>query len=134
MKLLVCIVTLMILGCEYHQDKLMIKNTTSSDICFETLIKTSSGKYIQVSAGDKIHSNSSVNPITRTDIADELNSKSFDKILYLVFFDCTQNDYVNHNIDSLVIQKLFFVKKYNAKQLDSANWHVTYTGNNNLHF
>lgn len=127
-KYFLLINTFFIISCHYTDDKLIIKNNSQNEICYETLIK-SKKKYDQISGGGKIKINGSESPSVRSSISKEINENSSNKILYIVYYNFEDLQFVNNNLNTIVNNKKFKVDKYSLKELDSMNWVVSYPRN-----
>jgi len=118
---------ILISGCEYGKEKLAIQNNSNNDICYQTLILRKGSKaFYQVSAGGEIKANGLDHPVVRRPISNEIDEYSSNKILYIIFYRCTDQEYVYQNIGSVVYNKKYATKKYFIKDLDSLNWLIKY--------
>ncbi len=125
MRCLVFIVAFFVVGCHYRQDRLLIQNDAGEKICCEILIKNkSSSVYYEVAANLEIETNKSAHPISRSSISAELKNNSADSILYIIFHNCDDREYIFNNIDSIVFDKRFNVSKYSHSKLDSLSWRI----------
>lgn len=130
-------VIFILVSCGYSKDKLVIKNTTNEDICYDLLAKdVSKSVYYQVSTGGKIKKFTSESPIIHTtirSISDEIKDETNDGNLYILFHNEDIQDYVysnmHNNMDNLIHNKNIKSHKYSVKELDSLNWIITYDGN-----
>jgi len=118
---------ILIFSCEYGKGKLAIQNYSNNDICYQTLILRKGSKvFYQVSAGGEIKVNGLDHPIVRRPLSNEIDEYSSDKILYIVFYRCSEQEFVYQNIGSIVYNKDYVTKKYFMKDLDSLNWLIKY--------
>lgn len=113
-------------GCHYHHDKLAVHNYSDREICYETLAKVKKGIYYQVSAGGKVGVNYSDSPLTRGTVEEAFDQEN-DGFLYIVFYEEKYQDFVFANINKIVDDSRFNVKKYSKSELDRINWNVEFT-------
>ncbi|MEI7510418.1 MAG: hypothetical protein WCJ62_13260 [Flavobacterium sp.] len=121
------ILILTLTGCGYTTDKLIIKNNSDKNVCYETLITNNEG-YYQASAGGEVVSKKTNSPTTRGAIWYQMEKESSDKILYVVYYDSIDREYVYKNIKTIVNDGKFKVNKYSLKELDSLKWVIIYDG------
>ena len=127
MKYSILIIFFFITGCQYKPDKLLIRNGTKKEICSEILIKNKiDDKYKAVAANLVILPHHSGHPTRKYSILFELQNNSADSILYIVFHNYSDRDYVFKNIDNSVFDKRFKLKKFSIIALDNLNWTVNY--------
>ena len=130
MKRLFFLLLLMLLGCSYHKDKLIIKNDSTKDICYEIFIKTKNDNgnfvYKTVSAPQEFNVLNESSPIVRNYLSDEMDEFSCDSILYLYIYDKVDKENFYKNMDRIIYSKNAKFYKYSKKQLDSMNWIISY--------
>lgn len=127
-KYFILIFSFIFYGCHYHNDELIVKNSTKERIGYETLAKNQEGIYYQVSAGGEIDGNDSDSPLTRGSIKYDVFKENNDDFLYIVFYDLKFKDYIYENINKIAIDNRFYVKKYSESELKKSNWIVEYKG------
>ncbi|MEY2692208.1 MAG: hypothetical protein RIT03_598 [Bacteroidota bacterium] len=129
MKKITALISIFILtSCHYSKDKLVIKNNSKLIICYETLIKNRTA-YYQISGGGKIKSFSFDSPPVRgnsNSIKYALENESIDKILYVVYYDLKDLEYVNKNLNTIISNKNFQTDTYTLKELNSLNWEINF--------
>jgi hypothetical protein len=120
-----------ITGCEYHSDRLKIQNQSKCPICYVILIygKTSKSFY-EATAGGEVKPFSYTSPIVRRgdEISYQLDRTSFDKKLYIIFYDPSYRSYVMRNIRTIVFDKKYTKVAFNITELDSLGWVIKYNG------
>jgi hypothetical protein len=125
---LLLILGLTTLSCGYNNDKLKIYNKSNSSICYETLIKDREGEYFQASAGDCIDLGKNSSPPLIGSIEYNMEQSSIDKVLYIVYYNRQDQEYVYKNIKTIVHNKKFKTDKYTLETLSRRNWKVIYDG------
>jgi hypothetical protein len=114
-------------SCNYREDKLTIQNNSNKDICCETLIRgIKDSAFYPVSAGIEISPNSGRHPLVRNGILNEMKDQSLDKVLYLVYYNCNDKEFVYKNFKNIIFNKKYLVHQYSINKLDSLNWVVKY--------
>jgi hypothetical protein len=130
MKRLFFLILFVFLGCSYHKDKLIIKNDSKEDICYEIFIKTKNdnGNFVYkiVSAPQEFNVLNESSPIVRNYLSDEMDEFSCDSILYLYIYDKVDKENFYKNMDSIIYSKNAKFYKYSKKELDSMNWIISY--------
>jgi hypothetical protein len=126
-KIFVLSLFLVFIACDYSKDKLRIINNSKEDVHYETLIKNKENYvFYQISAGGEININDTSSPLVRTPIIDLINENSVDSILYIVFYNKIDQQYVYKNINRIIFDKKYITYKYSKKELDNMNWIVSY--------
>jgi hypothetical protein len=55
-----------------------------------------------------------------------LENESIDKILYVVYYDLKDLEYVNKNLNTIISNKNFQTDTYTLKELNSLNWEINF--------
>ena len=122
------VLSLTILSCGYNNDKLKIYNKSNGPICYETLIKDAEGTYFQVSSGDCIDMGKISSPPLIGSIEYKMEQSSIDKILYIVYYNRKNEEYVYKNLKTIVNDENYKTEKYTLESLNRAQWKVIYSG------
>ncbi len=129
MKKIVLLFFFVFLGCSYHKDKLIIRNNSTADICYEIFIKiNNNGNFVYktVSAPQEFNSFHESSPIVRNYLSDEMDDFSCDSILYIYIYNTIDKENFYKNMDSIIYRKNAKFYKYSKKELDRMNWVVSY--------
>ena len=115
-------------SCRYSRDeKLKVINNSNTKIWYQVLIKyKNENSYLHVGVGRELQELAEDNPIITRDIKDYMDEFSYNKTLYVIYYDNTDMEYVHKNLEFLIDSKKFRVDKYSQKELDSLNWVVKY--------
>ncbi|WP_309847731.1 hypothetical protein [Flavobacterium sp. 2755] len=115
------------MNCHYKKDKLKIKNNSAKYIYYHVLVKyRNENVYYGPSIGGKVDPGNFDSPGIRGSILHEMNTNSYDKTLYIVYFNEKDREYVFKNENIILFDKRFKNDKYSIKELDSMNWVVNY--------
>jgi hypothetical protein len=121
---------LLLVSCHYHDDKLVIRNSSNKNIRYETLTKSVyDNQYYQISGGGEIDVHNTDSPPVRGSIKDDIEDEASDKNLYVVFYDPKYQEYVYKNINTIAISGEFKVIKYSKNELEKIGWIINYNGN-----
>ncbi|SNR73837.1 hypothetical protein [Flavobacterium sp. ov086] len=127
LKYIFLTLTFIILSCNYKKDKLKIKNNSTKDIYYHIILKyRDENTYYGPAVGGKIKPNTYDSPGIRGTILHEMNKNSYDKTLYIVYFNVKDRDYVYKNENTIIFNKNFYVDKYLIRELDSMDWIINY--------
>ncbi len=126
------ILILTLSSCGYYSDKqLQVINNSSQNIWYQILIKYKNNEtYLHIGIGRKLNAHEQDIPIVKRNIKDEIDDFSHNKILYIIYYNDKEMEYVHQNLELLIDSKKFKVDKYTLKELDSMNWVVKYPRNN----
>jgi hypothetical protein len=115
------------LSCTYGVDKLVVKNNSKSNICYQVLIKyKNKNSYYHAGVGKEMEPNSKNSPVIKETILDAMKEFSNDKILYIIYYTVKDRDYVHENLEHIVGSKKIKIDRYSLKELDSMNWVISY--------
>jgi hypothetical protein len=132
LKYILLALTFITLSCHYKKDKLKIKNNTAKDIYYDVILKYRyENTYYGAASGGRIKPNTYDSPAVRGTILHEMNENSFEKILYIVYFNAKDLEYVYKNENTIIFNKKFHVDKYSIRELDSMKWIINYPRVNN---
>lgn len=127
LKYILLALTFIILSCHYKKDKLKIKNNTTKDICYHIILKyRDENTYYGPAIGGRIKPNTYDSPGIRGTILNEINKNSYNKTLYIVYFNVKDREYVYKNENTIIFNKKFHVDKYSIRELDSMKWIINY--------
>ncbi len=116
-----------ITSCHYKKDKLKIKNNSTNNIYYHIILKfRDENTYYGPAVGGKIAPNTYDSPGVRSTILHEMETNSYNKMLYIVYFNVEDREYVYKNENTVIFNKKFKVDKYSLNELDSINWAVSY--------
>lgn len=119
--------TLIITSCHYKKDKLKIKNNSKKDIYYHLILKyRNEDTYYGPAVGGKIKPNTYDSPGIRGTLLYEMNKNSYNKTLYIVYFNVKDREYVYKNENTIIFNKNFNVDKYSIKELDNMKWIINY--------
>ncbi len=120
-------ILLLLVGCHYHEDNLVIRNNSNKTICYHTLTKSvTSGEYYGVSGGGEIEAHKTNSPPVRGSIEYSIENEPSDKNLYIIFYDCKHLESINKDINSSVESGKYQVNKYSSEELKKVNWKISY--------
>jgi hypothetical protein len=118
---------LFFLSCGYHEDKLKIKNNSEKPISYWPMLKNKdSGFFYGVGITREIEPGKDESPSLIGSIAYRMQEDKSDKVLYVIFFNEIDRQFVYKNSKDIVLDKKFKVLRYSFKELDSLNWHIEY--------
>ena len=124
------IILTLFLSCEYRKDKLTIKNISNQEICYIPLIPGEGYKtFTEAAPSATVGISKSIHPLVRSSIQYQMTNISFDKKIYIVFFDCSLTNFVVKNLRSVITDERFVTKAYTKRALDSMNWIINYSKN-----
>lgn len=122
-KYLLTLFAFLMVGCCYQNDKLLIINKSKREIYYTTLLKSKvDSTYFSNSGGGNIEINGTSNPIVRQSISSTIDELSAEKMLYVVYFDLKEQEFVYKNINSILTNPKVKVNKYSKKELENLNW------------
>lgn len=114
-------------SCHYSKDKLIIYNISKREIYYTTILKSKDdNSYFSNSGGGNIEINGFSNPIVRQTISSTIDELSAEKILYIVYFDSKDQEFVYKNINTILTNSKVKVKKYSKIELQNLNWKIKF--------
>lgn len=126
-KYLVVFTAFIFLNCHYRKDELVITNNTNDEVCYETLAKNKKQNiYFQASAGGKIKPHGRDSPLVRGSIKYTIQDSLADNTLYIVFYNLKEREYIYKNINNLVGNGKYIVRRFSRKELDKKKWMISY--------
>ncbi len=135
-KIILIIITVFFISCNYKRDKLKIRNNSKIEIGFIPLmIRKSDNSYQEIAIGGIIKQGDLSYAILQKtgslnkEISEKISSESLDKKLYLVFYPSKVTKKIHQmSGGEMITNPNFKIQKISINELNKMNWEVVYDG------